>query len=254
MNNKEKVEKLFTRVFFNLIRNHSNTTSFRRLSSIGKPTIISKLQAENSDFAYALFNNPEYEKLFLDQSSTLTYLGGLSGVESSITSNQISTFDMTIDATSIVFMHSALDAAVTDLCYLTAKVSPDDWFKYMKRKKASLEEVKDNIFQKVYIEKLDEHLQKIDRESLTDRTSILFALCKPPANFFIKQSYNFKKSELEKIDNIRHEIVHGTGSLSSIKNVKKKIDYLFYTGLHLWGMVNEKYDVKINQMYMFNTE
>lgn len=251
MNRKQEAESIFTRVFLNLTQNYANTTTFRKLSSIGKTAIMSTLRTENNDFAFSMFNSPNYENFFIDRTSALDYFGGLKEFESTLTLQQINSFDMTVDAASIVFMHSALDAAVTDLCQVIALISPNDWFQYIKVKKVSLEEVHDISYEEIYLSKLEDYLQKIERESLMKRIDYLFALCKPPAKFSINQEFVFDKNELEKIDSTRHDIVHGTGISSSIDDVKNKIDFLLDTGLHLWGMVNERYDVRINQMYMF---
>lgn len=251
MNREEKAEKIFTEVFLALTQNHSTTNTFIRLASLGKPKIKSELQPENRSFANSIFNDEEYESMFIDKEKFIKEIGGVNDFEDLLTTGMMESFDNAVNAASIVFMHSALDAVVTDLCQISALISPDDWFKYIKNKEVSFKKIKSSSYEETYINELDDFIKKIDHKSLIERTQILFSLCQPSKDFQIKSDFSFKKDKLKQIDNLRHEIVHDNGILSSVENVEDKVNYLLNTGLHLWGMIHEKYDLKINPLYIF---
>lgn len=252
MNRKEKAEEIFTKIFLTLTQNYSTTNTFIRFASIGKPRIKSEMKPKNKSFAWSLFNDKEYEDLFINKEQFINEIGDVNKLEDLLTAGMINSFDNAVNAASIVFMHSALDAIVTDLCQVSALIAPDDWFKYIKNKEVSFKKIKNSSYEETYLNELDNFIKKIDNKSLIERTQILFSLCQPSKNFQIKSDFSFKQDQLKEIDSLRHEIVHDNGILSSVENVEDKVNYLLNTGVHLLGMINKKYDVKLNPLYGFN--
>jgi len=251
MTRKEKAEKIFTEVFLALTQNHSTTNTFIRLASIGKPQIKSKIQPENISFAFSIFNDKENESMFTDKEKFIQEVGGVNKFEDLLTTGMMNSFDNAVNAASIVFMHSALDAIVTDLCQISALISPDDWFKYIENKKVTFKKMKKSSYEQMFLKELDGFINEIDHKSLIERTQILFSLCQPSEDFEIISDFSFKQEKLKRMDSLIHEIVYNNGILSTVENVKDKVDYLLNTGLHLWGMIYKKYDLKLNPSYLF---
>ena len=74
-------------------------------------------------------------------------------------------------------------------------------------------------------------------------------MCEPPTGFEPKRGFRFQREDLERLDKLRHDLIHGDVTPSRLGNVDEDLELLFNTGLFLWAMVNEKYGVKLDPTY-----
>lgn len=58
---------------------------------------------------------------------------------------------------------------------------------------------------------LNEYLKELERRSLLTKIDLLVARCKPPADWSPIDGYQFDRSRLQRLDELRHKIVHGSG-------------------------------------------
>jgi hypothetical protein len=167
-----------------------------------------------------------------------------------MTNSQTSSFRSIVDAASLVFMHAALDAAVTDLCRLAAILAPVDWLHWLKETKVTLAEARVSSPESLLATKLESHLKTLDRESLLTRIDRLFALCKPEPETELITGYVFDRGRVEELDKLRQTVMHSAeGARIAIPDCESAIQFLFQTGLHLWAMLNKKYGVKMDPLH-----
>jgi hypothetical protein len=246
-------ERLFTRVFHNLAQRHADVTTFRKLAALGQQSAAATLNRENYGFALSLLNDPQYDEFFKDRKAAVAFFGGPEKMGSDMTSKQLHLYNAAVDAASIVFVHSAVDAAVSDLCRVTYLIDPIRWRPFIENQKVALSEVASRSSDDLWSEKLDAHLAALDKESIRKRAERLFAICKPSKPFEAIANFTYDVNVVERLDKLRQDIIHGSGP-NSIPNCVAELDYLVKVGLYFFGMVNRAFDVRINTLYAIGLE
>jgi hypothetical protein len=241
-NNNEAIA-LFTKVFMNLTVRWSEVSSFRQVVQLGLPHAHAALASENIRVAKRMLEDPGNDALFLDKPGFIQNVGGHSGMGGAMTASQMSVFNLSVDAASLVFMHSTLDASVQDLCAICAIVAPADWERLVGNQKVSLAEVRADGYAALLDKRIAKHLHVLSRQSLVKRVDRLFELCKPTAASS-RPGYSYDRDRLVAIDRERQNVIHGDGV--ALANVATTIEYLLETGLYLLGIVNERYDVRMD--------
>lgn len=236
----------FGEVFRTLTQRSVDTTTFRRLTQLGMPYAKAILSGEHQRFIGEIATSGEYESLFVDRDAALAYFGGFTGMADQMTSNQLQGYQRSVDSASLVFAHSALDAATSDLCWVTALLVPHDWEGYVGTRKVSLSELRTTAIEDVIRLRVVEHVTAFERESLLTRTDRLFALCKPETGYHPIRGYRFDRDRLIRLDDLRHGVVHHTVAPSAFGSIEADLEFMFQTGLYLWAMVNNRYGVKID--------
>jgi hypothetical protein len=247
----EEASRRFGNVFLSLTRRSVDTTTFRRLTQLGIPHAQAHLTDQNHDFINDLARSAEFDTFFVDRAAALAHFGGLPGMIETVTANQLRSFQMSVDSASLVFAHSALDAAVSELCWITALSAPGDWEQFVSSRKISLADAKGSSLDELIRLKIVEYLSTFERESLLSRVDRLFALCKPKPGFEGVKGYKFNRDRLARLDDLRHQVVHHETGPSAFVDIDADLEFIFQAGLHLWGMVNRHYGVKIDVRYLF---
>jgi hypothetical protein len=162
-----------------------------------------------------------------------------------VTSHSREQAELSIDATSVIFAHSVLDALLFDLLSFSGKYHPDSWFRYIKKKEVKytyrelLQKNKVEITQDV----VEKNLRAL-RYSMIEKCKCLHVICKLDCNWKSMTYYVYEETQLEELDNLRHNIVHGLVFDLTITAVEQKLKYLENTGWHFILMMKETYDLK----------
>lgn len=239
---------LFTKTFVHSIIKFSNLSSFWRNARLGISERFGKLFDQYLEFNQDMFGNPENVKFFTDESAREELLklhGGMMGFTGLMTSNSTQTFSTLVDSSCIVFAHSIMDGAALNYCKIISLIDPESWTKYVSKKKVELESLSGKSYQQILREKILEYLDKLDREPLLAKTDKLFAICQPPSKYDPLKGFKFNRSRLEKIDQVRHEIVHGLGPMPLLSNVNDEITFLLYSSNYLMCLLNRRYSLKL---------
>jgi len=150
-----------------------------------------------------------------------------------------------IDAASIVFVHSLLDATLYSLCCVSYGSNPDDWLIFIKDRQLKVEDVLAKG-QNAATEAISRnYVANLERESMVKKSDKLHAVCKPPASVNYAYNYTFSRETLEKFDNLRHDIVHKLQFGAGIPNVEQMLDFGIKTGVYFSRMVAEKYGLSL---------
>lgn len=86
------------------------------------------------------------------------------------------------------------------------------------------------------------------------RVDRLYALTKPEPGHSGIRNYAFDRERLANLDKLRHDIIHGAGSETLIRDDEDDIRFLFQTGLHLTTLLIRIYDAKVNPLYFIGIE
>ena len=249
----EPAERLFSRVFQNLTQRHTEVITFRKLAALGQQPAIASLSAENYKFALSLLNDPQYDKFFKDRKGAVAFLGGPAAIGSLITSKQVSLFNAAVDAASLVFVHSAVDAALSDLCRVTYLIDPSRWRPFVESQKVALSDLHATSTEELWNSRLEAYLTALERESLRKRTERLFGVCTPPREFDPIGNFKYDLISVERLDKVRQDIIHGSGP-NTIHNCDAELEYLVKVGLYFFAMVNKAFGVKVNPLFALGLE
>jgi len=168
-------------------------------------------------------------------------------------------FDSTyasLDAAVLVFYHSLLDATAFDYCRASALHAPEDWEQELKHTKIDLHDIQDKSYEQLLRVKLDERLEKLERESLLSKMDRLFMRCGPPSGWSPMMGYVFNREMIKQFDDQRHEIVHGKALGKPLTHYPVSDDSIAYvdkTGMYLMGLVNFKYGLRVDPQHFSKT-
>jgi hypothetical protein len=240
--------ELFTKIFFRLLNADSDVGSMRRIAEAGAAIAEAQIPDMNRLWVDQLLGDAANDAMFIDKEKFLTERGGAQGLANGMAQQELEAFRGSIDAASIVFVHSGLDAAAHDLCRVVHTVDFRAWYDRVAEKQVSLKDACERESDVLVRERTSEFVERLSRTSLLEKIEHLFRVCKPDG--YQRKGFNYDKEYLEKIDRLRHDIIHGDKRRRRLERVPEYLKYLNDTGLFLWGMVNFRFGVKLDPAYL----
>ena len=245
----DEATRIFNKVFFALIGTWADTFSCRRIVLAGVADAQRQLLEQNARWFEQFVNDPTNEAVFLDKAKYLETVGGVAVVAKSVTEQEVNAYGGSVDAASLVFMHSALDGAAHDLCRVTALVDPDQWHQFIENQQERLGVLRAQGYDTVASDRISSFVDALSRESLITKTDRLFQVCRPD-RAYSRKGYQFDRDRLKGLDRLRHDIVHRDRPRAPIQDVADGIEFMRETGLFFFGMVNYRYGLKIDPAYL----
>jgi hypothetical protein len=148
-----------------------------------------------------------------------------------------------VDAASLVFMHSIVDSAAATLLQAISLAAPNDWLRFMDDKKLTVSEVRQEKFKTLYASLLFKELGRIERNtSLPWKAERLLQLCSPEKGWY---HWRHDPAELERVDRLRHDIVHGEMFGQELPSVTADLKFLENTGWYLYVIAGKRYRLKL---------
>jgi hypothetical protein len=251
-----EAEKLFNETFARWLYASSVISNFRSTFNAVASTANEHLEARITGLVRGMFEDPQFEGLLVDiesgkpassKSAEEYQKLGKTGAQGIFDSSYAS-----LDAAVLVFYHSLLDAAVFDYCRVTVLHAPRDWEQDLKNTQVPLLETQSKSYDQLLQVKLDERLEKLERESLLKKVDRLFARCNPPSGWSPMDGYAFERDRIKGFDDQRHEIVHGKALGKPLTLFQVSDENLFYvqqTGMFFMGLLNFKYHLRIDPTY-----
>ena len=241
-----EAERLYSRAFRNLFQSAAEVQTFRKIAQLGKPAASAALNIENYQLALSLQNDPAFGAFFGSAKAALEFLGGTEGISASATTKQLAQSDRAVDAASLIFLHSAVDASVSDLCRVTLLLAPVEWKRFVDTQKVTIGDLQDHTADELLQEKLTTHMDALERESLLKRVNRLFEVCKPAPGFDPVGNFAYDSARLLSIDELRHRLTHGDRAATTIPDWAELQEYLMKTGLYMASMVNWKFGIRVD--------
>ena len=239
-------KELFARIYVRSMKGRLVIHSFRRVAELGHPHAEQALAEEAKSIALEVFarqsggSSCEDVKAILEKRSPQQLVTSVHG-------KILVRAEACLDAASLVFAHSMLDGAALDCCKVAALLAPIDWLPWVENRKLPLSEIRGRCFDELLSLKLNELIADLERASLLKKVDQLFALCCPPKNWCPIEDYTFDRDRLERVDHLRHEIIHGERLGRSIPSCEKEIDYLARTPFLLMELVTFRYGLELDE-------
>ncbi|HEV3483008.1 MAG TPA: hypothetical protein VGR97_11860 [Candidatus Acidoferrales bacterium] len=252
-----EAETLFNQTFARWLRVGAMITNFRNTFTAVATSTSTHLEKQAAELFRSLHEEPQWKGLLVDikteepataKSPSAYQKLGKVGAKVIFDSSYAS-----LDAAVLVFYHSLLDGMALDCCRITALHAPQDWEQDLKNSQVSLLESKSKSYDELLRAKIEERLERLERESLLTKLDRLFARCNPSANWSPMAGYEFVRKDIELFDDQRHEIVHGEALGKTLTLFEVSEENLFYvqqTGMYLLGLVNHKYGLKVDPRFL----
>jgi hypothetical protein len=149
-----------------------------------------------------------------------------------------------VDSASLVFAHTVLEDGIN--CYLgiTSHFATDFWKDWVKKRQFDLEAVLKHGLDDVVGKIIRKEIWSVRRnESLVKKANLLLAICKPPAN---DPFCTFDEAQLQAIDKLRQDIVHGDLLGSEIAEIDTNLAYLRNMWMYFFRMMHETFGLRID--------
>ena len=160
-----------------------------------------------------------------------------------MTEKSVTAFESALDAASLIFSHSVLDAAAFDWCRVCALACPDDFMPYIGNRQFSLAEVQAAPFSELREKAIGRHLEILERESLLKKLDVLFALCHPPPSL---QNYSYDRKRIADLDTLRHDYVHRGWVGGRLPQGDDDLVFLSNTTTFLFHLVTQRYGIRLD--------
>ena len=237
----------FAEVFNNFLLQTNKIIAFRNdalfLIGNGKEQLISKAKQtiqtikDFTNTAEAKINvTPEVEKM---ASESLDAFQLVKNPDAAIRHSK-----RRIDAATVIFIHSLLDATIYSLCKISHAIKPNDWLSFVKDRSLKIADVLTDGQDKAIQAITEKFLVSLEREPIVKRSDILHAICKPASNSNYASHFKCSRSALEAFDNLRHDIVHGQQSGKEIFPVEQELNFGLKAGVYFSSMVRHTYGLE----------
>lgn len=248
---KKKAEEIFSKSFLSFLDQYGDISAFRSNLRTAIPLSKTSLFKENLSFISDALKDPIFRAIFKDPDS-LEKDEKYVQFTLDVTKRSIQQTERGIESASIVFLHSVLDALLYHYCKVSALIIPLHWFKYVKNKKDSLQELHEKTRSKVIIDACFKFVESIEKKSLLYKADKLHEVCLENAIFPNQvnppkiQNYAYSKDRLEKFDKLRHNIVHHSTFSDEISDVDELLRYIYTTGFYFTCLMNQSYNLRID--------
>ena len=214
------------------------------------PAVTTAIYRKWKDSAFEFFTNPEHDRFFLDKAGALEAAGGIEKLGQQIAQNELDKFRSAIDSASLVFAHSVVDEAVLNYLKVTFAHSADPWIQFIKNKSVKISEINGKNYNQLVRGKVLSLLNELERQSLLIKSDQLFQICLPEDNFRPIYNFVFSRERLEQFDELRHEVIHGTGAINNLPNGDDDILFLHNTANYYMALVNMRFNTRIDPIYL----
>ena len=124
--NLSEPERLFNDVVARCYDRWRFVLSFRITAKASMAAAADQIAADKITFVADMFHGSEFDKILIDKEKFFE-LNPPDKLVEQMTAQTIAEMELVMNAASIVFVHSVLDAAALDFCRVTALAAPKDW-------------------------------------------------------------------------------------------------------------------------------
>jgi len=162
----------------------------------------------------------------------------------------------TAGAACIVFAHSMLDGAVDSYCKVSNLLSPTDWESlwdedYKQGYKVTLGQLLNCELGGLLERARLAYFNKVLQKKLLTKIQVLHFVCKP-GSAEILTGYRFDGERIDRIDRLRHDIVHQKALGLPIENVSDDLEYIERTNIYLSALITHRYGLRVGPEAMMS--
>lgn len=234
-------DRIFIDVWNRLTHDWSRLTTFRQMGVLGEAAAREAIHLENSHFFVELLHG-KHQNLLKDRDYFLRE-GFAEGMQEKMTEDAVSNFRQTLHASTLVFAHSILDAAIFDCVRICAEAAPSEWSKFLGSKKVALADVAAKSHDELLQEAIRNEVNRLERESLPAKCERVFQICRPTKNEYLTNGFRFDLDRLRALDDLRHKVVHAPGATWTLDGIYDDLQFMQNSGLHVFVVVGERFQL-----------
>lgn len=224
----------------------------RTVSYAGIPYAKQVVAAEDRSLVASLISSGNLEKFIIGikDEGDLQRTGDF--LREKLTEQAIKNAAYSIDAASLVFAHTILDDALSAFLEITSQVAPAFWRKRIEKKKIEVSELKDDCsFAEILSPIIAKEIATIRRNaSLIEKCNLLHQICKPKAGTMPATDYKFDSAILLKLDQVRHDVIHGDQLGKEMPETEKNLKYLRDTWNYFFMLMHKSFGLRIDPAVM----
>lgn len=234
-------DHVFIDVWNRLTHDWSRLTTFRRMGVLGETSAREAIHRENAHFMGELLYG-RHQNLLKDRDYFLRD-GVAEEMRERMTEDAVTNFRQTLHASTLVFAHSILDAAIYDCVRICAEAAPLEWSSFLGNKKVHLSEVAMKNHEELLQEAIKGELVRLERESLPAKCDRVFQICKPTKSEYLTNGFRFDRDRLCALDDLRHKVVHKPSGNWIFDNIYDDLQFMQSSGLHIFSLVGEHFQL-----------
>ena len=204
-----------------------------------------KLEIHKHDAAELIATNASFTPIF-SAIASVTDVEPLTWLAQEMAKATSSNSALLIDASSIVFAHSLLEAHLYFLCDLCFRTFPKDWERFIANKELKLMKVEE-LLSKSQAELLapvrKSELARLEK-SLLAKAERLHELCKPTAGSNIIRDFTYSEETMKQFDGLRHNIIHDLSFWKKSADTASRLTWVSHVGLYFSMLIHRKYGFK----------
>jgi hypothetical protein len=223
-NGKDLLQSAMLRCF----KMPSEIGSLRSVLEAGVDHAMEVLTQQDAQFVREFFAN---EELFKDRAAFEAALPPEKLV-ADLTSQKVLNARVAVNAASLIFTHSTVDAVAFDCCAAITLLDPGRCSRWVEDQPFTLGVLMNENPEGLLKRALAKKLKGLNGQSLADKSDFIYRACKPERGWKAPTSYSFDRDRLAHVDDIRHDVVHRQGVQATRRLKEGDEHFLEQTGLH----------------------
>jgi hypothetical protein len=223
--------------------------SFRGLTTRALATTIpaerERLRQSFTNMSLSIYTGETEAEQLESKQRILGISGGFGAMADSRANHQHAQHVSSANAAALVFGHSAVESIVDRLCEISALVDTEWWLDRIGERKVSLNEIRNRPATEIVNEHIAKRMIALRKDSLSKKFALVTDATKP-VGLTLTDGFKLDPSRLQKLDELRHEVVHGVSGFPEIPTIENDLDFFNRTGALLILAASQAYDLKVD--------
>ncbi|MBU1363305.1 MAG: hypothetical protein KKE51_05715 [Gammaproteobacteria bacterium] len=238
-------DRLFAEVWNRLTADWSRLTTFRKMGVLGEDAARDAMHQSNTYFIQNQLLHGEHHN-FIKNRDQFIRDGMHQKMPQLMTESAVAEFRRTLNASTLVFSHSILDAAIFDCVRICALAAPAEWSEQLANRKVALGDVAKRPYSEFLSEAIEIEVSRLERESLLAKVDRVFQVCRPQKQEYLTTGFRFDRGRLRELDELRHRVVHAADGSWEFESIEDDMQFMQSSGLHIFSMVGECFGLVVS--------
>ena len=241
----DATQRIFIEIWIRLTSDWSRVTTFRQMGVLGEDAAREAIHRSNTYFVQQQLVSGRHRN-WLNDPESFVREGFDQKMPLAMTEQSVKDFRRTLHASTLVFAHSILDAAVFDSVRICAMTVPEQWVDMIGNRKIPLAEVGKTSYPELLRGAIKDELARLERESLLSKVDRVFQVCRPTKQEYLTNGFYFDRDRLTRLDDLRHKVIHSPGGDWGFETLYEDLDFMRNSGLHIFALVAERFGLSLS--------